>query len=55
MPFETFLGRLKVKVNHICLSFMQFIQRNRHKWHHFTHFSIAVDDKMAAKLFSSQK
>ena len=42
------------KVNHIWLSFMQFMQRNRHWWHHFTHFSIAVVDKMAAKLFSSQ-
>ena len=33
---------------------MQFLQQNRHWWHHFTDLSIAVDDKMVAKIFSSQ-
>ena len=33
---------------------MQFIQRIRHCCHQFTRLQIALDDKMAAKLFSSQ-
>ena len=53
-PLNLFSKSDGSKVNHTRLSFMLFIQRNRHKWHHFPHFSIAVDDKMAAKLFSSQ-
>ena len=42
------------KVNHIWLSFIQFIQRIRHQCHNFTYFSISVDGNMAVIFFSSQ-
>ena len=44
------------KLNHIYLSFMQFLKLNRHETLHFTRLSIAVDDKMAVFfLLSKQK
>ena len=53
-PQNLFSERDGSKVNHIWLSFMQVLREKHHLWHHFTHFSIAVDDKMATKIFSSQ-